>query len=67
MLTRIVTVSLSGSVMILFLLLVRPLLERYYKAGVRYLLWMLLALRLLIPVPMTLPQPRIRLSSLPSS
>ena len=67
MLTRIVTVSLSGSVMILFLLLVRPLLERYYKAGVRYLLWMLLALRLLIPVPLTLPQPPIHLSSLPSS
>ena len=45
MLTRIVTVSLSGSVMILFLLLVRPLLRRYYKSGVRYLLWMLLALQ----------------------
>lgn len=45
----ILLISLSSSVIILVLLVIFPILNRRYSAKWRYLLWLIIAIRLLVP------------------
>jgi beta-lactamase regulating signal transducer with metallopeptidase domain len=56
MLENIVTISLSMSAVILLLLIISPLLNKRYSAKWRYFVWLILAVRLVIPVKFELPQ-----------
>lgn len=56
MFTELLRVSLSAGVMILVLLLFFAGLGKRYSAGLKYWVWLLLALRLLVPVTVTLPE-----------
>ena len=56
MLNNIFMISLSMSVVILLLLIISPLLNKRYSAKWRYFVWLVLALRLIIPFKVELPQ-----------
>lgn len=56
MFTELLRVSLSTGVVILVLMLFFIGLGKRYSAGLKYWAWLLLALRLLIPVTITLPE-----------
>lgn len=57
----VLEISLSTSVIILVMLALSPLLSQRYAAKWKYGIWILLALRLAIPVTIHLPQQRIQL------
>lgn len=57
----IVEITLSVSVVIVLLLLFSKLLDKNYTAKWRYWVWMVLAMRLLIPFNISLPNAPIRL------
>lgn len=56
MLNNIFMISLSMSAVILLLLIISPLLNKRYSAKWRYFVWLILALRLIIPFKAELPQ-----------
>ncbi len=56
---RIVSLSLSCSAVLLPLLLLARRLHHRYAARTCYLLWLLLALRLVIPIQAALPRPAV--------
>lgn len=58
---RIAQISLSTSLLILLLLLLVPLLQKRYRAKWRYMAWLLIAVRLLIPFSPTFPQSLVRI------
>ena len=58
---EVMKVSLFTTVLIGALLLLIPLLTKRYRAKWRYVAWIVLALRLLIPVNFSLPQAPIRI------
>jgi beta-lactamase regulating signal transducer with metallopeptidase domain len=58
-LTALFEVSLTGSVIIGALLLLSPLLQRKYSARALSIVWLVLALRLLVPFSLRLPMPFI--------
>ena len=55
-------VSLTTSVVIAVLLLLSPLLRKNYTAKWRYFVWLILAVRLLIPFSLSLPQTPIKIT-----
>ncbi|MFQ8759492.1 MAG: hypothetical protein ACLSAF_08675 [Intestinimonas sp.] len=55
-------ITLTMSAVILLLLALGPLLSRRYAALWRYWAWLAVAVRLLIPVNISLPQAPVRLS-----
>ena len=56
MLNNIFMISLSMSAVILLLLIISPLLNKRYSAKWRYFVWLILALRLVIPFRLELSQ-----------
>lgn len=52
-------ISLSTSIVILILLALSPVLNRRYAAKWKYGIWLLLALRLAVPVAVRLPRQKI--------
>lgn len=56
---RVAVLSLTCSVVLLPLLLLSPRLRSRYAARTCYFLWLLLALRLLIPVQLSLPRAQV--------
>ncbi len=60
-LLNVLEVSLGASVVILLMTLAAPLAGKKFSAKWRYWVWMLLAIRLLLPVELSLnlPQPRV--------
>ena len=67
MMNDLFSVSLSMSVLILVFLLFRPLLERFYQAKLRYWLWLLVAVRLIIPVPVITTYSLITIPAVPET
>ena len=64
---RVLTLSLTGSAVLLPLLLLAPRLRGRYAAGLS-VLWLVLALRMALPVPLSLPWTAVTVdvSALPS-
>lgn len=59
-LTTLLRLGALGSLLALFLLLLRPLLRRRVSFALTYYLWVLVLLRLCLPVGVTLPLPGAR-------
>lgn len=51
----VLEISLTTGILIALLLLLRPLLKKHYRAGWMYALWLVLAVRLVVPVNFSLP------------
>ena len=49
-------ITLSSSVVIAAILITMPVLHKQYTAKLRYFLWLLIAVRLLLPITISLPQ-----------
>ncbi len=60
---RVAVLSLTCSAVLLPLLLLSPRLRSRYAARTCYFLWLLLALRLLIPVQLSLPRAQVRVEA----
>ncbi|HHV98641.1 MAG TPA: hypothetical protein GXX36_03550 [Clostridiaceae bacterium] len=60
---NIIEISLSVSVVIALLIVLSKVLDKNYTAKWRYWVWLILAIRLIIPVNITLPDPPINLSA----
>lgn len=56
MINTILEISLSTSVVILLVLILNSFIDKRYMAKGKYILWLILAVRLIIPVNITLPQ-----------
>lgn len=56
---NIVAVSLSTSLIIMFLLILAPFLNKRYAIKWKYLMWVVVAVRLMIPFNMNIPFPQI--------
>ena len=61
-LPTLLEVSLSAAPVILLLLLLGPLLEQRYVPRWRYWAWLVVAVRLLIPINLSLPEPLVELA-----
>jgi len=55
MLSNIFVISLSMSAVILLLLIISPILNERYSARWRYFVWLIIAIRLIIPFKMEMP------------
>ena len=64
-LTTLLAISLSMSAVILLLLLLGPVLSKRYQPHWRYWAWLAVAVRLLIPFHLSLPQAPIQLQAPP--
>ena len=60
--TDLVEITMAVSLLILLLLALTPLLRRQYTAKWRYWAWLALALRLLIPLNLSLPQAPVQVN-----
>lgn len=58
----VIEVSLGVSVLITVLLLLSPLLRKTYTVNWRYWVWLMLAVRLLLPFNLSLPRPPINIT-----
>lgn len=56
---KIIEITLTTSVIITVLLLISPLLNKKYTAKWRYFVWLILAVRLVVPFNFTLPNPPV--------
>lgn len=65
-LLSVVEVSISTGMIVLILLLFAPFFNKRYTARWRYYIWIVLAVRLVIPVNFSLPQRRIEIRIPPS-
>ena len=63
---RVLTLSLTASLVLLPLLALAPRLRRRYAGRTFYVLWLVLALRLVLPVQLPLPEPAVRVELPPS-
>lgn len=52
---QVIEISLTTSVLIGILLLMVPMLQKRYRARFRYMIWLVIAVRLLIPFKLSLP------------
>jgi len=59
---QVLEVSLALSPVVALLLALRPLLGRRYRAGLYYWAWLLIALRLAVPVNVSLPQAPVQVT-----
>lgn len=64
-LSTLLAISLSMALLIALLLLLGPLLARWYRPHWRYWAWLAVAVRLLIPLHLSLPQAPIQLPASP--
>lgn len=55
----LIKVSFSMSILILFVILVNPLIRKKYSFKLKYYIWLLIALRLIIPFSFTMEKPII--------
>lgn len=55
----VITISISTSLIIIFLLIFAPFLNKRYAMKWKYLIWVVIAVRLMIPFHMDIPFPRI--------
>lgn len=62
MLKNVFAISLSMSAVILLLLIISPLLSKRYSAKWRYFVWLIIAIRLIIPVRIELPKAPVNIS-----
>lgn len=58
----VLEISASVSAVVLIVFLLTPLLEKRFSAKWRYWIWLVLAVRLLIPVNFHMPQPVVQIS-----
>lgn len=56
---NVITISLSTSLIIIFLLIFAPFLNKRYAIKWKYLIWVVIAVRLIIPFNMDIPFPQI--------
>ena len=63
---RVLTLSLTASLVLLPLLALAPRLHHRYAGRTFYVLWLVLAVRLVLPVPLTLPNPAVTVELPPS-
>ena len=63
---RVLTLSLTVSLVLLPLLALAPRLHHRYAGRTFYVLWLLLAVRLVLPVQLTLPEPAVTVELPPS-
>lgn len=63
---RVLTLSLTVSLVLLPLLALAPRLHHRYAGRTFYALWLLLAVRLVLPVQLTLPEPAVTVELPPS-
>ncbi len=63
MLTNIFLISLSMTAVILILLIISPLLNNRFSAKWRYFVWLILALRLIIPFRLEMPDAPVNISA----
>lgn len=61
-LQNVLRISLTTSAVIAILLLLRPLLHKYYTAEWRYFVWLVIAVRLLIPFSLSLPKTPVQIA-----
>lgn len=66
-LLSVVEVSVSTGIIVLILLLFAPFFDKRYAARWRYYIWIILAVRLVIPANFSLPEKRIEISIPPSA
>ena len=66
LLAQLFSLSLSCAAVIALLLLLTPLLSRRFSPRWRYWAWLFVAVRLVLPIPITLPQAPIQVQA-PSS
>ena len=63
MFDTLLEISLATSVIIVLLLIFMPLLSKRYSSRWRYLIWLFVVIRLLIPINLNLPQSPLTLSA----
>lgn len=56
---NVIAISLSSSLIIIFLLIFAPFLNKRYAIKWKYLIWVVIAVRLIIPFNMDIPFPQI--------
>lgn len=56
---NVIAISLSTSLIIIFLLIFAPFLNKRYAIKWKYLIWVVIAVRLIIPFNMDIPFPQI--------
>lgn len=56
---NVVAISISTSLIIIFLLIFAPFLNKRYAIKWKYLIWIVIAMRLIIPFNMDIPFPQI--------
>lgn len=61
LLRNILEISLSMAAVIALLFLLRPLFKKYYRAKWMFWVWLLLAVRLIVPFTFTLPNAPVRI------
>ncbi|GEM_PF-2115928 len=60
--TEVIKITLTTSVIIGFLIAITPILNKKYTAKWRCFVWLILALRLIIPIDLTLPKTPIKIN-----
>ena len=63
---RVLTLSLTASLVLLPLLALAPRLHHRYAGRTFYVLWLVLAVRLVLPVQLILPEPAVTVELPPS-
>ena len=61
--TTIIEISIASSFAIAILLLVTPFIKKAYAAKWRYIIWLILAVRLIVPFNLNLPAPPVNLTA----
>lgn len=57
----IIEISIASSFFVIALLLISPIVKKVYAAKWRYIIWLILAVRLIIPFNITLQSPPVEL------
>ena len=63
MISTVLEISLSVSVVILLVLILNKFIDKRYMAKGKYILWLILAVRLLIPVSFALPEAPVTITA----
>lgn len=61
--TTIIEISIASSFAIAILLLVTPFIKKVFAAKWRYIIWLVLAVRLIVPFNLNLPSPPVNLTA----
>lgn len=63
MIETVFEITLAMSVIILLIFIFSPVIEKRYSAKWRYFIWLFIAIRLVIPINITLPKPPINIET----